>query len=138
MGDTKLCGVQPTNSRRPLPSLAFHIAALIRYAGEAWTVKISVSTGRDRPTYNVTISTFDLQWRDEAESCSIHSSLNSTSCHDGVDLPLYFEDTAILYGICAAFLVLAALSFVCGNGLKATLPVGLLHSIKLVGVWPRV
>ena len=50
-----------------------------------------------------------------------------------MDLPLCFEDTAILYGICAIFWVLAAFSFVCGNGLKDRLSVGLLHCLKLVG-----
>ena len=74
-----------------------------------------------------------MQWQDESETCRFHSALNLTNCHDGVDLPLCFEDTAILYGICAVFLVLAACSFMCGNSLKAKLTIGLLHSIKLVG-----
>ena len=77
-----------------------------------------------------------FQWRGVHKACPYGNGggSNSTtgSCHDAVDLPLCFEDTAILYGITAAFLVLAGFTFVCGNGLKARLSVGLLHSIKMV------
>ncbi len=77
-----------------------------------------------------------MQWRTEADSCLYpdHAStaLNFTSCHDGVDLPLCFEDTAILYGICAVFLIVAGFSFCCGSSRKARLPFGPLHALKLV------
>lgn len=80
-----------------------------------------------------------MQWRNGANSCQHPNHAptlsNSTTCHDGVDLPLCFEDTAILYGICVIFLVVAGFSFFFGNSRKARLPVGALHVLKLVCIY---
>ena len=80
------------------------------------------------------------QWEDGNTSCRFHLSpnvgitgANRTSCHDEADFSLCFEDTAILYGICLTFWVLAGLSFFRGNGLRPKLDFGPLHASKLVG-----
>ena len=78
-----------------------------------------------------------IQWKNEADSCQFHGlpsspALNSTGCHDGVDFSLCFEDSAILYVISVVFLAVAGFSFFCGNSQRPKLPVGLLHSFKLV------
>ena len=58
-----------------------------------------------------------------------------TSCYDEVDFSLCFEDTAILYGICTTFWVLAGFSFFRANpGLRPGLEFGPFHASKLVRV----
>ena len=57
---------------------------------------------------------------------------NRTHCYDEVDLSLCFEDSAILYGIVGLFWLLAAILFLCGNGIRPRLPVSLLHTAKIV------
>ena len=61
---------------------------------------------------------------------------NATCYSDTVDFTLCFEDTAILYGICIIFWVLAGFSFLCGGDVikraSSTLPCGSLHIIKVV------
>ena len=51
-----------------------------------------------------------------------------------VDLSLCFEDTAILYGICVTFCVLAGFSFFCSdrNGARPSLTIGILLAAKVV------
>ena len=61
----------------------------------------------------------------------------NATCYSGtVDFTLCFEDTAILYGICIIFWVLAGFSFLCGGDVikhaSSTLPCGSLHIIKVV------
>ena len=74
------------------------------------------------------------QWKDGSDACRYSlRSVNSSNCHDGVDLPLCFEDTAILYGICAPFLVLVSFSFLCGKDHRNGLEFSLLFATKLVG-----
>ena len=80
-----------------------------------------------------------MQWQDGSTACSFYRSPseivgNGSSCHDEVDFSLCFEDTAILYGICLVFWVLAGFSFCRGNGLKPRLDFGPLHIIKLVSM----
>ena len=80
----------------------------------------------------------NMQWRDGTTACQFVTAVNTTtSCHDGVDLSLCFQDTAILYGICAAFMVLAGVFFFCGSDLlhKRNRHPGfwLFYIIKLVG-----
>ena len=58
----------------------------------------------------------------------------SCSGHDHVDLSLCFEDTAILYGICALFWILAGFKFLCGNNVKPSIRFNLLHMAKLVSL----
>lgn len=61
------------------------------------------------------------------------SSKASSQSHDEVDLTLCFEDTAILYSICALFYLLAALEFLCSNHKHVQrTPLGYLHLLKLV------
>ena len=57
-----------------------------------------------------------------------------TSCHDEVDLSLCFEDTAVLYAICAIFWFLAGVSFLQynSNGVRPRLTFGVLYAAKLV------
>lgn len=76
-----------------------------------------------------------IQWKDGKTYCQFVASANLTACFDGVDLPLCFEDTAILYGISFVFLVLAGFSFLLGSDRKdrSPLPCSLLYASKLVG-----
>ena len=63
------------------------------------------------------------------------AAVNTTSCHDEVDLSLCFEDTAILYGICAAFMILAGFYFFFGNNHQRNRcpSFWLLYIVKCVG-----
>ena len=73
------------------------------------------------------------QWTDGSTSCTFESApVTNASCHDKVDLSLCFEDTAILFGICAVFWVLAGLTCCHRNSIKPSLDFGFLHAIKLV------
>ena len=80
-----------------------------------------------------------MQWSDRAATCRYYlSGSNVTNCYDEVDLSLCFEDTAILYMICAIFWVLAGFSFVCiTNNTRPSLKVGILHVAKLVCIIRR-
>ena len=87
--------------------------------------------------FTLFVHTHPPQWTDGAASCRFYRTPDSvatanTSCHDEVDFSLCFEDTAILYGICATFWLLSGFSFFRGNGLKPRLDLGLLHASKLV------
>ena len=81
-----------------------------------------------------------IQWEDGTSACSFYRISDSgatvganASCHDEVDFSLCFEDTAIFYGICTTFWVLAGFSFFRGNqGLKPPLNLGPLYASKLV------
>ena len=83
-----------------------------------------------------------LQWEDATSACSFYRTKSSeatvpiganTSCHDEVDFSLCFEDTAILYGICTVFWVLAGFSFFRGNpGLNPPVNFRPLYASKLV------
>ena len=86
---------------------------------------------------------FSLQWRDGItycnfrESCIINNThaLNTTAgvCHDGVDLSVCFEDSAVLYAICIFLWVFAGLEFLLGrNSIKPKIYFNLLHALKLV------
>jgi hypothetical protein len=61
---------------------------------------------------------------------------NATCYDDVMDFTLCFEDTAILYGICVIFWVLAGFSFLCGGDVikhaSSALPCGSLHVVKVV------
>ena len=75
------------------------------------------------------------QWTNDTTSCTFNQTpAANTSCHDEVDFSLCFEDTAILFGICVIFWVLAGLTFCHGFGIKPSLDFGPLHAIKLVRV----
>lgn len=52
--------------------------------------------------------------------------------HDSVDLTLCFEDTAILFGICAIFWILTAIGFLIGGSNKPSIPRGWLNIAKIV------
>ena len=94
-------------------------------------------------TYIHMLTVYGWQWTEKDSACNfraapgsvvpLSSPNGSTSCHDEVDFSLCFEDTAILYGICLTFWVLAGLSFFRGNGLRPKLDFGPLHASKLVG-----
>ena len=82
-----------------------------------------------------------VQWEDGTSACNFYYTRSeatvpigaNTSCHDEVDFSLCFEDTAILYGICTVFWVLAGLSFFRGNpGLRPPLTFRPLYASKLV------
>ena len=85
-----------------------------------------------------------MQLSDTTTLChSYHQNITITvhganaSCNSGtMDFTLCFEDTAILYGICVIFWVLAGLSFLCGGDVvkhaSSSLPCGSLHAIKVV------
>ena len=74
-----------------------------------------------------------MQWREGSAVCHFYGTVGANaSCYDEVDFSLCFEDTAILYGICTTFWVLAGFSFFRGNGFKPGLDFGVLHAIKLV------
>ena len=74
-----------------------------------------------------------MQWSKGSAVCHYYGTVGANaSCHDEVDFSLCFEDTAILYGICTVFWVLAGFSFCRGNGLKPRLDFGVLHGSKLV------
>ena len=81
-----------------------------------------------------------IQWEHGTSACTFYRTTRSaailganSSCHDEVDFSLCFEDTAILYGICTVFWVLAEFSFCRGNpGLKPPLNFRPLYASKLV------
>ena len=88
------------------------------------------------------LTVYGWQWSEKDSACNFRAAPGSvglslvngsTSCHDEVDLSLCFEDTAVLYGICLTFWVLAGLSFFRGNGLRPKLNFRPLHASKLVG-----
>ena len=67
-------------------------------------------------------------------ACRFIAAFNTTSCHDEVDLSLCFQDSVILYGICAVFMMLAGLYFLFGNNHQRNGCPGfwLLYTVKLV------
>ena len=78
--------------------------------------------------------TSSLQRRENYCSSPYFPKNFSCSGHDHVDLSLCFEDTAILYGICALFWILAGFKFLCGNNVKPSIRFNLLHMAKLVSL----
>ena len=57
---------------------------------------------------------------------------NGTDWHDNVDLPLCFQDTAVLYSILTVFWLLAAIKFLCGDTTKPAVPFSWLNIVKSV------
>lgn len=58
--------------------------------------------------------------------------------HDRVDITLCFQDTAVLFGICAVFWLLTAINFIFGNSSKPSIPRGWLNIAKIVSVHARL
>ena len=72
-----------------------------------------------------------IQRRSTPHSCLDHT-LNET-CHDDVDLTLCFEDTAILYLICASLWFLAGLEFLTTKRKsQASIPLSVLNVSRIV------
>ena len=73
-----------------------------------------------------------LQRRDTPFSCR-DLKVNQT-CHDEVDLTLCFQETAILYGICVTFWLLAGFEFITRRRRRPVTPFNPLNITRIVRI----
>ena len=86
---------------------------------------------------NILIIMFVLFQRRGNESCewAVLSNDSEWVCHDGVDLTLCFQDTAILCTILFLFCFFGSLRLVCGHGNnRPGVPFNLINVAKIVSL----
>lgn len=76
-------------------------------------------------------------------SCTVEGINGTCIAHDGVDLPLCFTETAVLYGVCVLMWLMASLEFFFTRNRRPKVPFNPLNVTKMVSfaileIWAKV